>query len=95
MAPTFVAGMTPNEIRMVDALYRCRFTPGSPQKRFVRKMAARDRRKALTERQREYLWRVAWSWRRQLPPELVALAGVYTGCKGFPNTSGRMEPVAS
>lgn len=32
MAPDFVSGMTPDEIRMVDALYRCRFTPGSPQK---------------------------------------------------------------
>ena len=46
-------------------------------------MAARDRKRALTERQRAYLWAIAWSWRRQLPSELVDLARRYSGGVGI------------
>jgi len=75
--------MTPDEIRIVEALAGCSFCPGTSQKRFVRQMAARDRAKPLTERQRAYLWAVAWSWRRQLPRRLVDLAHEYSGGVGI------------
>ena len=58
-------------------------------------MAARDRRKALTEKQRGYLWRLAWSWRRQLLAAMVELAGLYSGCTGFANKSGKIAPLVS
>lgn len=76
-------GMTPDEISIAEALYGCSFCPGSSQKRFVRQMAERDRSKSLSERQRAYLWAIAWSWRRQLPRALVEMAWEYTGGVGI------------
>jgi hypothetical protein len=75
--------MTPDEIRIAEALAGCSFCPGTSQKRFVRQMAARDRSRPLTERQRAYLWAIAWSWRRQLSRELVDLARRYSGGVGI------------
>ena len=75
--------MTPDEIAIVEALAGCRFLPGSSQKRFVRQMAGRDRVKPLTDRQRAYLWAIAWSWRRQLPRNLVVLAREKSGGMGI------------
>ncbi len=82
-APIVPAGMTPDEIQIVEALYRCRFLPGSTQKRFVRFMADRDRNKVLTPNQRAYLWAIAWSWRRQLSPSMVTMARAYSGGAGI------------
>jgi hypothetical protein len=76
-------GMTADEIRIVEALYGCSFSPGSSQKRFVRQIFHRDRAKPLTDRQRAYLWAIAWSWRRQLPGSLVRLAREYSGGVGI------------
>lgn len=76
-------GMTADEIRIVEALYGCSFSPGSTQKRFVRQIFHRDRGKPLTERQQAYLWAIAWSWRRQLPGVLVKLAQQYSGGVGI------------
>jgi hypothetical protein len=81
--PTGLTGMTADEIRLVEALYGCSFSPGSTQKRFVRQMFHRDRAKPLTERQRSYLWAIAWSWRRQLPLTLVEIAHRYSGGVGI------------
>ncbi len=78
-----VWSMSPDEIRIVEALYGCSFCPGSSQKRFVRQMFGRDRSKPLTDRQRAYLWAIAWSWRRQLPRELVKMARGYSGGIGI------------
>ena len=75
--------MTPDEIRIVEALAGCSFLPGSSQKRFIRHLNARDRAKPLTGRQAAYLWAIAWSWRRQLPPELVTLARAKSGGIGI------------
>ena len=75
--------MTPHEIRIAEALYGCSFRPGSSQKRFARQMYERDRSRPLTERQRAYLWAIAWSWRRQLPAPLVDLARAYSGGVGI------------
>jgi hypothetical protein len=46
-------------------------------------MYSRDRQKPLTERQRAYLWAIAWSGRRQLPRELVEMAHRYSGGVGI------------
>ncbi|MCL5742977.1 MAG: hypothetical protein M1541_03475 [Acidobacteria bacterium] len=77
--------MTPEEIRIVEALARCSFAPGTSPKRFVHQMAARaaNSRSPLTDRQRAYLWAVAWSWRRQLPRALADLASEYSGGVGI------------
>ena len=75
--------MTPDEIHIAEALARCSFVPGSSPKRFARQMDARDRSRPLTDRQRAYLWAIAWSWRRQLPPDLVAMARKYSGGIGI------------
>jgi len=74
--------MTPDEIRIIAALARCSFAPGTSQKRFVRQMAARVSMHPLTDRQRANLWAIAWSWRRQLPRELADLAKRYSGGLG-------------
>ena len=87
--------MTPDEIRIVDALTHCSFCPGSSPKRFVRQMAARDQGCALTERQRAYLWAIAWSWRRQLPNVLVDLARRYSGGVGIRGRKVNEEPTGS
>jgi len=78
--------MTEDEIQIAEALARCSFLPGSGPKRFVRQMADRDRNRPLSDRQRAYLWAIAWSWRRQLPADLVALARKYTGGLGLRST---------
>lgn len=78
--------MTSDEIRIVEALALCQFAPGTSQKQFVRQMDGRDRTRPLTERQRAYLWAIAWSWRRQLPRCLADLAYRYSGGVG---TRGR------
>jgi hypothetical protein len=76
-------GMTADEIRIVEALCGCSFSPGSSPKRFVRQMFHRDRAMPLTERQRSFLWAIAWSWRRQLPRMLVEMAYHYSGGVGI------------
>jgi len=75
--------MTPGEVRIVEALAGCSFVPGSSPKRFVRQLAGRDRAKSLSDRQRAYLWAIAWSWRRQLPRDLVELARTMSGGVGL------------
>lgn len=76
--------MSPDELRIIAALADCSFAPGTSTKRFVRQMSGRTT--PLTDRQRAYLWAIAWSWRRQLSRELVALALQYSGGLG---TRGR------
>jgi hypothetical protein len=75
--------VTPDEIRILEALVRCSFAPATSPKRFVRQMTARNRAKPLSDRQRAYLWAIAWSWRRQLPRPLVDLAREYSGGIGI------------
>ena len=75
--------MTQDEVRIAEALSGCSFAPHTGPKRFVRQLCAGDRQKPLTESHRAYLWAIAWSWRRQLPRELVQLAHRYTGGVGI------------
>ena len=81
--PPTLLGMAPDEIRIAEALARCSFVPGSSPKRFARQIAARGHAKPLSDRQRAYLWAIAWSWRRQLPADLVALARKYSDGVGI------------
>jgi len=92
--PEWPVAMTPDEIRIVDALARCSFVPGTTQKRFVRQLAGRECRRPLTHRQRAYLWAIAWSWRRQLPAGLVALARKYSGGIGIRGREIKSEVMA-
>lgn len=69
--------MTSDEIRMGEALGLCRFVPASFDKRFVGEMAAcaRDEAPSITEKQATLLRRMVHRYRRQLPREILALAG--------------------
>lgn len=75
--------MTTDESTIVRALNYCIFQPGSYTRRFVRTLASMQTASELTPRQAEYLWRAAWSYRRQLPRHLVKLAGRYSGRQGI------------
>ncbi len=66
--------MTPIERAATKALARCRFQPGIMTKRFAYDMAAKPDDYELTPRQEAFLWRACWTFRRQLPPELVNVA---------------------
>jgi hypothetical protein len=66
--------MTEHQILVAQALERCTFLPGSPEKRFARDMGSRSRLlnpPALTLRQTVYLDDLAWRFRRQMPAALV------------------------
>lgn len=70
--------MTDAQVVLAQALERCTFQIGSPDKRFAREMAARSRvtnPQALTDRQSAYLARLAWRYRRQLPRDLAPADG--------------------
>ncbi len=66
--------MTPHQVRVATALARCKFLPGSADKRFAHDMASRAQLKdppALSERQGQYLKDLAYKYRRQMPADLV------------------------
>ena len=70
------ARMTADEMLVVRALAQCEFRPGAADSRFCRDLAAElkyQKTASLTEGQRAYLWRVAYRYRLQLPPELFAV----------------------
>jgi hypothetical protein len=57
--------MTELERSLAQALARCIFLPGSWDKRFAHDMAARSN---VTEKQAANITRLAWRYRKQLPP---------------------------
>ena len=59
--------MTEKERGLVQALASCRFLPGSWDKRFVKDMAAQT---LVTEKQAQQIARLAWKYRRQIPPAI-------------------------
>lgn len=67
---------TVEEAELLDALVRCKLPPRNADVRFVLEMhcAARDRRAIMTAGRRAYLWRIAYRYRVQLPPELSRIA---------------------
>lgn len=68
--------MTKDEQRMATALGRCRFSPGSWQKRFARHLYAQAiaSEPIISAKQAELLRKVVVSWRRQIPKPIVDLA---------------------
>lgn len=69
--------MTPEEVRMATCLGGCRFTPGSFDKRFARTMAEKARQAAplVSAGQAALIRDKVRRYRRQLPREVVELAG--------------------
>jgi hypothetical protein len=68
-----------DELTMARALAGCSFTPGTWDKRFARDLAAQLRAtEQITQAQAENLRRMVHRYRRQIPAEVVALAG--RGC---------------
>lgn len=74
--------MTEEEKHVIAALARCRFAPATFEKRFVRKVAEFPASWELTEPQAITLWRIAYSWRRQLPERLASLSAVKSNWTG-------------
>ncbi len=69
--------MTPMDKRAACALGCCNFLPGAPAKGFAREMAdkARHCEPTITERQRAWLWKLVYTYRKQiLDSEIVAEA---------------------
>jgi hypothetical protein len=73
--------MTADEKTLAIALSKCTFVPGVPIKRFARDMAERAHWPSgpdtvpLTPKQRKYLCEAVLKFRRQIPREVVGLAG--------------------
>ena len=68
--------MTGEEIRLVRALAGCPLKEGSADERFCSDLAAITRRQKsvrLTEGQSAYLWRIAFRYLGQLPPEASSI----------------------
>lgn len=66
--------MTPRQLEIIAALDRVTFPPATSQKRFARDMVALARAKpdhVLTEKQADYLTKLAWRFRRQMPAHLA------------------------
>lgn len=69
--------MTPNERMLARALNQCTFCPGIGTKRFARDMAWLEQHnpeKELTPAQTKYLVTATVRYRRQIPPDIVAVA---------------------
>lgn len=62
---------------MARCLGRCSFPPASPPKRFAREISLEADRlePRITEGQAEYVRRLVYRFRRQIPAGVVALAG--------------------
>jgi hypothetical protein len=84
--------MTGEEIRLVRALAGCPLKEGSADERFCSDLAAITRRQKsvrLTEGQSAYLWRIAFRYLQQLPPEAVSVV------EGRPAASAEPPPAGS
>lgn len=71
--------VTDAEKKMAVALAGCTFVPGTATKRFAKDMAFRAEHgdeKPLTPKQTEYLQTAVIRFRRQIAPDVVALAKV-------------------
>lgn len=61
------------DYKTIQALSRCSFPPGTWVKRFVGSLAGYPPERALSEKQREALSKVAWTYRRQLGAHGIAV----------------------
>jgi hypothetical protein len=69
--------------RMRRALGECTFLPGISHKRFARQVAAM-RLEAISEKQWRHVIRLAWRYRRQMPPDLVPSKDAVEACDRGP-----------
>lgn len=76
-APVVRRPMSSEEREMALHLSRCRFLPGSAAKRFARDIGfeAEHDDPTITERQAAYLRSTVYTYRRQIPRDVVSLAG--------------------
>lgn len=71
-APKVRTPVTDIEARALSELQSVRFCPGTNPKRFARQM---HRATQLTDGQRDYLWQIVYTFRRQIQDkELVKIA---------------------
>lgn len=88
--------MTGGELKVIKILSTKNFVPGSLPKRFIMRLAAKPASYILTDRERVYLWAIAFSWRRQLPSDVVAQADEHSGGIGISNRKNALAlPVAN
>ncbi len=66
--------MTPLEREATKALGAVRYLPGSFAKRWGRTVSNWPDSRELTLNQKKRLWDQAWTFRRQLPPDIVRMA---------------------
>lgn len=65
--------MEPRHYEALQKLNQCVFYPGSFDKRFVRAMAALGPYDLLSERQAEWVERLAYRYRKQMSRKLVRM----------------------
>ena len=66
--------MNEREVAAVLALQRVTYPIGAASKRFAHNLAAQLADLRITDLQAAYLWKVAYTFRRQLPSDVVAYA---------------------
>ena len=78
---------TVEEAQLLDALVHCKLPPGNADVRFILEMhcAAQDRRAIMTAGRRAYLWRIAYRYQLQLPPELSGIAEARQAAIWYPD----------
>lgn len=64
--------MTEQQQKWIKELSECTFYPGSFDKRFVRHAQSWDAEKELTEKQADFLEKLAWRYRRQRGDEQMS-----------------------
>src|SRR5689334_446764 len=89
--------MTVGEIAMCEALGICRLPAASFDKRFIALMAAsaRDETPEISERQALMVRLLTHRYRRQIKPEIVALAGERPPAPWSTRTPQPVPPAAS
>ncbi len=78
--------MTQDEIKVALALGECSYLPDSFEKRFafnISRQASQKPYTPMTDKGRAQLWKQAWRYRRQLPPDVLALVPVPPGQKPY------------
>ena len=71
--PATFRPMTDIERVAAASLERVRFPPGIPSKAIAKSLVAQAKapHPTITDRQAESLWRICWTYRRQLPTDVV------------------------
>lgn len=89
-APANFRPMTDIERVAAAALERVKFPPATSTKRFAQSLVAQAKapHATITDRQAEHLWRICWTYRRQLPTDVVRDAKArHMGTSASPSAS--------